>query len=61
VPNRGIWTGDHASMDRTDLAGVFLSSVRPLDGPIRAIDVAPTILKYFGLAIPGSLEGRSVF
>jgi bisphosphoglycerate-independent phosphoglycerate mutase (AlkP superfamily) len=30
------------------------------DSP-RVIDIAPSVLKYFGLAIPADLDGRPLF
>jgi arylsulfatase A-like enzyme/Tfp pilus assembly protein PilF len=45
-----IWAGPHISFSR---GGVF-------DGPVRLIDLAPTVLDLVGVAPPTSFEGRSV-
>lgn len=53
------WSGDHCT-DYTVVPGVLLSN-RKLESEGRAasiIDVAPTIIKAFGLDVPKHMEGR---
>jgi hypothetical protein len=58
--NRGRWSGDHASMDRLDTAGVFIASVKPAADRVRLHDLAATALGFFGVPAPPSIEGRVV-
>ncbi len=59
-PNRKKWSGDHGAFDYATTEGVLISS-RALDGPTRIIDIAPTVLKYFGIAIPRDIDGKPLF
>jgi len=60
-PNERRWSADHGSFDRADTAGTLISS-RKLSRPRYDImDIAPTVLKYFGVAIPPDIDGRPIF
>lgn len=59
-PNRKKWSGDHGAFDYATTEGVLVSS-RKLDGPTRIIDIAPTVLKFFGIAIPTDIDGKPLF
>ncbi len=59
-PNREKWSGDHGSFDYATTEGVLISS-RKIEGPTSIIDLAPTVLKYFGLAVPKDIDGRPLF
>jgi hypothetical protein len=60
-PNMKKWSADHGSFDRADTAGTLISS-RKLPNPrYDIIDLAPTVLKYFGVAIPGDIDGKPMF
>jgi len=61
-PNMKKWSGDHGSYDYKTTPGTLLSS-RPLTGggAMQIIDIAPTVLKYFGVPIPSDIDGRSLF
>jgi predicted AlkP superfamily phosphohydrolase/phosphomutase len=60
-PNTGKWSGDHGSFDYATTAGVIVSN-RPLSGePPRIIDIAPSVLSFFGLPIPADVDGRVLF
>jgi predicted AlkP superfamily phosphohydrolase/phosphomutase len=62
-PNRKKWSGDHGSFDYKSTSGVLISS-RPLTLGGRnpdIMDIAPTVLKYFGLPIPGDIDGKPLF
>jgi len=55
------WSGDHAAYDYQTIAGVLVSSRKIEAGAPRMIDVAPTVLKYFGVAIPNDIDGKPLF
>ncbi|MCC7417358.1 MAG: alkaline phosphatase family protein [Acidobacteria bacterium] len=59
--NEEKWSGDHAGFDYRHTPGVLLSS-RPLASDVpRIVDIAPTILRYFGIAAAAELDGRPLF
>ena len=60
-PNMRKWSGDHGASDFETTAGVLISSIRPSRPQTRLIDIAPTVLRYFGLAIPEDIDGRPLF
>jgi predicted AlkP superfamily phosphohydrolase/phosphomutase len=63
-PNMKKWSGDHGGYDVATTSGVLISS-RPLapraGSGASIMDIAPTVLKYFGLAIPGDIDGKPLF
>jgi predicted AlkP superfamily phosphohydrolase/phosphomutase len=59
-PNMKKWSGDHGAYDYKITAGTLISS-RKLVGDTRIIDIAPTVLKYFGVPIPKDIDGRPLF
>jgi hypothetical protein len=60
-PNMKKWSGDHGGYDFATTAGVLVSN-RPLTGEAALIlDIAPTVLKFFGLGIPQEIDGKSLF
>ncbi len=60
-PNARKWSGDHCGFDYKTIPGVLISS-RPIQGDAaRIIDVAPTVLKHFGVAVPKDIDGRPLF
>jgi predicted AlkP superfamily phosphohydrolase/phosphomutase len=62
-PNMKKWSGDHGGYDFATTAGVLISN-RPIarreTGP-SIMDLAPTVLKYFGVPIPGDIDGKPLF
>ena len=63
-PNMKKWSGDHGGYDYATTSGVLISN-RPITrhGPAgpSIMDIAPTVLKYFGLPIPGDIDGKPLF
>ena len=60
-PNMKKWSGDHGSYDYKQTSGTLISS-RPINGAHPDImDIAPTVLKYFGVPIPSEIDGKPIF
>jgi hypothetical protein len=60
-PNMKKWSGDHGSYDYKQTAGVLISSRALSEARADIMDIAPTVLKYFGVPIPGDIDGKSIF
>ena len=57
-PNMKKWSGDHGGYDFANTAGVLISN-RPIsNGAPSIVDVAPTVLKFFGVQIPPTIDGK---
>jgi predicted AlkP superfamily phosphohydrolase/phosphomutase len=60
LDNDSAWSADHCA-DVSEVPGVIFSN-RPIAASAPAlIDMAPSILTEFGLAIPPSMEGKNIF
>jgi predicted AlkP superfamily phosphohydrolase/phosphomutase len=55
--NLKAWSGDHC-IDPRLVPGVLFSNYKISDEKPAIVDVAPTVLKLFGLALPGHLDGK---
>jgi len=60
-PNMKKWSGDHGSFDYKQTAGVLISSRALSEEHADIMDIAPTVLKYFGVPIPSDIDGKSIF
>jgi len=63
-PNDRKWSGDHGGFDFADTAGVLISN-RPIatdaNGRANIIDIAPSVLRHFGISVPPTIDGRSLW
>jgi predicted AlkP superfamily phosphohydrolase/phosphomutase len=66
-PNMKKWIGDHGGYDTVTTSGVLISN-RPIArrgasgvNQLSIMDIAPTVLKYFGLPIPDDIDGKPLF
>ena len=57
-PNMKKWSGDHGGYDFATTAGVFISNKPIASDTPSIIDIAPTVLKFFGLPVPQSIDGK---
>ena len=59
--NMKKWSGDHASFDYKSIPGTLISSRPVLMADPRIVDIAPTVLRYFGVPIPKEIDGKALF
>jgi predicted AlkP superfamily phosphohydrolase/phosphomutase len=59
-PNTEKWSGDHCGFDYQTTSGIFISSLPIANTNPRIMDIAPTVLKFFGVAVPPSIDGKPV-
>ena len=60
-PNMKKWSGDHGGYDYAETAGVLISNRKLPQGPARIIDIAPTVLRHFGITVPAVIDGRALY
>jgi len=60
-PNMKKWSGDHGSFDYKQTAGTLISSRQVGARPADIMDIAPTVLQYFGVPIPPDIAGKPIF
>jgi predicted AlkP superfamily phosphohydrolase/phosphomutase len=60
-PNMKKWSGDHGGYDYKTTAGVLISTKPISQAEARIVDIAPTVLKYFGITVPKDIDGKSLF
>ena len=60
-PNMKKWSADHGGYDPATTAGVLISNRRLSTATPSIMDIAPTVLKYFGVEVPADLDGKPVF
>jgi len=55
------WSADHGGYDYAITSGVLVSG-RPINTQTpRIIDIAPTVLRFFGLSVPTDIDGKPLF
>ena len=59
-PNVKKWSGDHAASDVADTPGIILATRRLGAGDPAIIDLAPTALGFFGVAVPPDMQGHQL-
>lgn len=60
-PNMRKWSGAHGGFDFAATPGVLIAS-RPIARQLPTImDIAPTVLAYFGIPIPADIDGKPLF
>jgi predicted AlkP superfamily phosphohydrolase/phosphomutase len=60
-PNMKKWSGDHGGYDFATTAGVLIANRRLTSASPSIMDIAPTVLKYFGIQIPAGTDGKAFF
>ena len=60
-PNMKKWSGDHGGFDSAATAGVLISNRRVVNESPSIMDIAPTVLKVFGVQIPEDIDGKPLF
>jgi predicted AlkP superfamily phosphohydrolase/phosphomutase len=58
--NLELWSGDHA-MDPALVPGILLSNRKIAAESPSLLDIAPTLLAEFGIAVPAAMHGQPVF
>jgi predicted AlkP superfamily phosphohydrolase/phosphomutase len=61
APNRRKWSADHAFLDYRSVPGTLISSKPTTTDNPRVLDIAPTVLRYFGVPIPSEIDGTPIF
>ena len=60
-PNLKKWSADHGGYDYATTAGVLIVNRRLGASSPTIMDIAPTVLKYFGLQVPADIDGKAIF
>ena len=55
------WSADHGGYDYQITSGIFVTNQKIATADPRIIDIAPTVLKFFGLSIPSDIDGKPLF
>jgi predicted AlkP superfamily phosphohydrolase/phosphomutase len=59
--NMKKWSGDHGGYDYATTAGLLLTSKRIVKSDPSIMDIAPTVLKYFGVQVPADIDGKPLW
>jgi predicted AlkP superfamily phosphohydrolase/phosphomutase len=57
-PNMKKWSGDHGGYDFATTAGVLISNKPIAAASPSIVDIAPTVLKFFGISVPDAIDGK---
>lgn len=55
------WSGDHGGFDYQTTSGVLITSRKITTDKPQIIDIAPTVLQHFGVAVPKAIDGKPLF
>ncbi len=58
-PNTKAWSGDHC-VDPSLVPGIMFCSHNIIENNPRLIDIAPTVLKLFGIDVPEYMDGKAL-
>ena len=61
APNKRKWSADHEALDYRSVPGTLISNRPTTTDTPRVMDIAPTVLRYFGVPIPREIDGTSIF
>jgi predicted AlkP superfamily phosphohydrolase/phosphomutase len=59
--NKKRWSGDHGGYDFATTSGILISNRKIESAAPDIMDIAPTVLKYFGLGVPAEIDGKALF
>jgi predicted AlkP superfamily phosphohydrolase/phosphomutase len=60
-PNMKKWSGDHGGYDVATTAGVIVSNTPIAAEAPSIMDIAPTVLKFFGIPVSPAIDGKALF
>jgi predicted AlkP superfamily phosphohydrolase/phosphomutase len=60
-PNMRKWSGDHCGFDYQTIPGLLITNRKLAVQDPRIVDIAPTVLKYFGIAVPKQMDGKPLY
>ena len=55
------WSADHGGYDYAITSGILVTSQGINTKDPRIIDIAPTVLRYFGLSVPTDIDGKPLY
>ena len=55
------WSADHGGYDFAITSGILVSGVPLTNHKPSIMDLAPTVLKYFGITVPSEIDGKPIF
>ncbi|KPL07118.1 hypothetical protein AMJ86_05795 [bacterium SM23_57] len=58
--NQDAWSGDHSASDVADTSGMFFTNWQLESASPLIVDLAPTILRMFGVAPPAGIAGVNI-
>jgi predicted AlkP superfamily phosphohydrolase/phosphomutase len=60
-PNMKKWSADHGGYDFAITSGVLITNRRVAAAAPSIMDIAPTVLRYFGVPVPADIDGKALF
>jgi predicted AlkP superfamily phosphohydrolase/phosphomutase len=60
VINKSSWSGDHC-IATSEVPGILITNFKVTKPDPALIDIGPTVLKLFGLPVPGDMDGKPVY